>query len=65
MLTLFTMLSVRNHHLTDYEANSFVPYFIGKLGDPKDTIRKGFRQIIKQISQVYAPVKVYNFLIQS
>jgi cytoskeleton-associated protein 5 len=64
MLALFNMLSSRNYHLTDYEANSFVPYFIGKLGDPKDTIRKGFRQIIKQIAQVYAPVKVYTFLIQ-
>jgi hypothetical protein len=64
MLALFNMLSARNYHLTDYEANSFVPYFIGKLGDPKDTIRKGFRQIIKQIAQSYAPVKVYNFLIQ-
>ena len=35
-----------------------------KLGDPKDPIRKGFRQIIKQIIGIYAPVKVFNFLIQ-
>ena len=35
-----------------------------KLGDPKDPIRKGFREIIKLIVNVYAPVKVFNFLIQ-
>jgi cytoskeleton-associated protein 5 len=65
MQALFGMLAnVRNYHMIDYEAGAFIPYFIGKLGDPKDPIRKGFRQIIKQISQCYAPVKVFNYLIQ-
>ncbi|RNA27578.1 cytoskeleton-associated 5 isoform X1 [Brachionus plicatilis] len=65
MSSLFNMLlHVKNYHLVDYEANSFIPYFIGKLGDPKDPIRKGFRSIIKQIALVYSPVKVFNFLLQ-
>jgi cytoskeleton-associated protein 5 len=66
MQSLFNMLlNVKNYHLIDYEAAAFIPYFIQKLGDPKDPIRKGFRQIIKQISQVYSPVKVFNNLIQA
>ena len=65
MQALFSMLlNVKSYHLLDYEANAFIPYFIGKLGDPKDPIRKGFRQIIKQIAQVYAPVKIFNYLVQ-
>ena len=64
MQSLFNMLANKSYHLLEYEAAAFVPYFITKLGDPKDPIRKGFRIIIKQISQVYAPVKIFNFLVQ-
>lgn len=65
MQSLFQMLAtVKNYNLVDYEANAFLPYFIVKLGDPKDPIRKGFRTIIKQIAQIYAPVKIFNFLVQ-
>jgi cytoskeleton-associated protein 5 len=65
MQALFNMLAtVKSYHLLDYEANAFIPYFITRLGDPKDQMRKGFRQIVKQIAQVYAPVKVFNYLIQ-
>ena len=63
MQALFTMLASRGYHLLDYEATAFVPYFISRLGDPKDPIRKGFRSIVKQIAQVYAPVKIFNFLL--
>ena len=66
MQALFHMLAtVRAYHLSEYEAYAFVPYFIGKLGDRQDSIRKGFRLIIKQIQQVYAPVKIFNFLLQA
>lgn len=63
MQSLFNMLASKGHMLLDFEANSFIPYFVTKLGDPKDPIRKGFRQIVKQIAQVYTPSKVFNFLI--
>jgi cytoskeleton-associated protein 5 len=65
MKALFSMLyQVKNYHLHEFEAGAFIPYFIVKLGDPKDPIRKGFREIIKQIAQVYSPVKIFNFLVQ-
>jgi hypothetical protein len=63
MSALFSMLSNKSYHLVDYEAYAFIPYFIGKLGDRQDSIRKGFRQIIKQLQQIYSPVKVFNYLI--
>jgi cytoskeleton-associated protein 5 len=31
MQALFTMLANKNYHLIDYEANAFIPYFIGKV----------------------------------
>lgn len=63
-LGMFSMIVERKVHLSDYEANGFIPYFIGKLGDRQDAIRKGFRSIVKLISQCYPPAKLFNFLIQ-
>jgi cytoskeleton-associated protein 5 len=63
MVSLFNLLIRTKYTLLDFEANAFIPYFIGKLGDPKDVIRKGFKQITKLIEQVYAPTKVFNLLI--
>ena len=60
MQVLFNMLASRNHQLIDFDASAFIPYFIQKLGDPKDQIQKGFKKIFKQISQVYPPAKVFN-----
>ena len=66
MQALFTMLATqRGYHLVDFEASAFLPYLIGKFGDPKEPIRRGFRQIIKLIGQCYAPVKIFNFLVQA
>jgi cytoskeleton-associated protein 5 len=64
MQALFGMLATqRAYHLSDYEASAFVPYLIGKFGDPKEPIRRGFRSICKQIGQCYAPVKIFNYLV--
>jgi len=63
-LSLFTMVIESRTHLSDFEANGFIPYFIGKLGDRQDSIRKGFRQIIKLLAQCYPPAKLFNLLIQ-
>lgn len=63
-IALFDMLIEKKYHMSDFEANGYIPYFIGKLGDRQDSIRKGFRQVIKSIAQCHPPVKVFNFLLQ-
>ncbi|XP_074487606.1 cytoskeleton-associated protein 5 isoform X2 [Sebastes fasciatus] len=59
---LFAMLNTENYHLTEYEANSFVPYIILKVGESKDLVRKDVRAILTMLCKVYPASKVFPFL---
>ncbi|KAM9854380.1 cytoskeleton-associated protein 5 [Aulostomus maculatus] len=59
---LFAMLNRENYHLTEYEANSFVPYLILKVGESKDVVRKDVRAILAVLCKVYPASKVFPFL---
>uniref|UniRef100_A0A3P8QCL6 TOG domain-containing protein n=1 Tax=Astatotilapia calliptera TaxID=8154 RepID=A0A3P8QCL6_ASTCA len=59
---LFAMLNRENYHLTEYEANSFVPYLILKVGESKDVVRKDVRAILAMLCKVYPASKVFPFL---
>ncbi|XP_077066615.1 cytoskeleton-associated protein 5 isoform X1 [Siphateles boraxobius] len=59
---LFTMLSRKNYQLSDYEASSFIPYLILKVGESKDVVRKDVRAILTMLCKVYAASKVFPFL---
>ncbi|XP_067444811.1 cytoskeleton-associated protein 5 isoform X1 [Thunnus thynnus] len=59
---MFAMLNRENYHLTEYEANSFVPYLILKVGESKDVVRKDVRAILTMLCKVYPASKVFPFL---
>ncbi|XP_053741131.1 cytoskeleton-associated protein 5 isoform X3 [Synchiropus splendidus] len=59
---LFVTLDRENYHLTEYEANSFVPYLILKVGESKDVVRKDVRSILAMLCKVYPASKVFPFL---
>ncbi|XP_070686907.1 cytoskeleton-associated protein 5 [Pempheris klunzingeri] len=59
---LFAMLNRQNYHLTEYEANSFIPYLILKVGESKDVVRKDVRTILTMLCKVYPASKVFPFL---
>ncbi|KAJ0029546.1 hypothetical protein NQD34_004543 [Periophthalmus magnuspinnatus] len=61
---LFSMLNCENYHLTEYEANSFVPYLILKVGESKDVVRKDVRAILGMLCKVYPASKVFPFLME-
>uniref|UniRef100_A0A3B3V6D8 Cytoskeleton associated protein 5 n=1 Tax=Poecilia latipinna TaxID=48699 RepID=A0A3B3V6D8_9TELE len=61
---LFTMLNRENYHLTEYEANSFVPYLILKVGESKDVVRKDVRVILGMLCKVYPASKLFPFLME-
>ncbi|XP_074659801.1 cytoskeleton-associated protein 5-like [Tubulanus polymorphus] len=61
--SLFAMLAEKDYHLTEYEATSFIPYLVNKVGDPKDIIRRDVRSIFKLIYKVYPASKTFNYLI--
>ncbi|KAG8185075.1 hypothetical protein JTE90_029692 [Oedothorax gibbosus] len=53
-----------NYRMLELEASSFVPYLIMKIGDPKDAVRKGVREIIKTISRIYPYSKMFSYIMQ-
>ncbi|XP_041074524.1 cytoskeleton-associated protein 5-like isoform X2 [Polyodon spathula] len=59
---LFTMLSRENYHLNEYEASSFIPYLVLKVGESKDVVRKDVRALLNMMCKVYPASKVFTFL---
>ncbi|KAI9145343.1 armadillo-type protein [Paraphysoderma sedebokerense] len=49
--------------LIEYEAAAFLPSFIGKVGDNKETIRTRIRGIMKQFTRIYPASKMFKYLL--
>ncbi|XP_060086364.1 cytoskeleton-associated protein 5-like [Ylistrum balloti] len=60
---LFTMLSEEDYHLAEYEATSFIPYLVIKVGDSKDGVRRDVRVLFKLLHKVYPASKTFSYLI--
>ncbi|XP_030845166.1 cytoskeleton-associated protein 5-A isoform X3 [Strongylocentrotus purpuratus] len=60
--SVFTMLSSIDYSLLDQEANSFIPYLILKIGDPKENVRKDVKAVIKLLTKIYPASKMFGFL---
>ncbi|XP_033753517.1 cytoskeleton-associated protein 5-like [Pecten maximus] len=60
---LFTMLTEEDYHLVEYEATSFIPYLIIKVGDSKDGVRRDVRVLFKLLHKVYPASKTFSYLI--
>lgn len=60
---LFTMLVEEDYHLAEYEATSFIPYLIIKVGDSKDGVRRDVRVLFKLLHKVYPASKTFSYLI--
>ncbi|KAM3877473.1 cytoskeleton-associated protein 5-like [Diretmus argenteus] len=61
---LFTSLSNQDYHLSDLEANSFIPYVILKMGESKDGVRKDVRTIMAMLCKVYPASKIFPFIME-
>lgn len=63
----FVFQTLRNarYTLTDNEGSSFVPHLLTKIGDPKDAVRNGVRQILRQICFVYPFSKVFIYVMDA
>jgi cytoskeleton-associated protein 5 len=61
---LLTILDTAGYRLNEYEANLFMPFFVLKLGDPKETMRVKLRLILKQLGRVYPVSKLFMFLLK-
>lgn len=48
--------------LNDLEAGSFIPYLVGKVGDPKDAVRNKVHEILAKMQQIYPANKILAYL---
>lgn len=62
---VFQRLVEEAYVLTDIEGTSFIPHLLTKIGDPKDTVRNGVRQLLRQICLVYPFSKVFAYLMDA
>ncbi|KAJ1345061.1 hypothetical protein BSLG_000576 [Batrachochytrium salamandrivorans] len=62
MLSIYDMSGLL---LSEYEATSFLPHLIAKVGDPKETLRVRVRSIMKMISRVYPASRFVQYLLKS
>ncbi|TPX69294.1 hypothetical protein SpCBS45565_g02541 [Spizellomyces sp. 'palustris'] len=61
---LFALLDEDGYHLSEYEASSFLPFFINKTGDPKETMRVKIRGILKRLARIYPSSKLFTYLLK-
>lgn len=62
---VFQTLRDTRYTLTDNEGSSFIPHLLTKIGDPKDAVRNGVRQILRQICLVYPFSKVFIYVMDA
>ncbi|XP_070492118.1 protein mini spindles isoform X2 [Chironomus tepperi] len=62
---VFTTLRETQNVLTENEGSSFIPHLLTKIGDPKDAVRNGVRNLIRQICLVYPFSKVFSFIMDA
>lgn len=62
---VFPRLVDSSYVLTDIEGSSFIPHLLTKIGDPKDAVRNGVRQLLRQICLVYPFSKVFSYLMEA
>ncbi|KAJ3104241.1 Microtubule-associated protein, microtubule dynamics during spindle orientation [Phlyctochytrium planicorne] len=62
---LLQLLDSQNIMLSEYEAAAFLPFFVNKAGDNKETMRAKIRAIFKQICRVYPASKMFGYLLDA
>lgn len=58
------MLIENNYSLTELEGSSFLPHLLIKIGDPKDAVRNGVRNLFRQICLVFPFTKVFSCVME-
>ncbi|CAG0904390.1 unnamed protein product, partial [Cyprideis torosa] len=60
----FSCLVEHEYLLADPEGAAFVPHLVIKLGDPKDAVRSGCRNIFHKMYSVYSSGNVFPYLLE-
>lgn len=62
LLVLFKQCEDFSYSLTDQEANSFLPYLVLKVGDPKDLVRNKVHEILVRMRNLHPANKIFAHL---
>ncbi|KAG0164625.1 Microtubule-associated protein, microtubule dynamics during spindle orientation [Apophysomyces sp. BC1034] len=62
---LVAVLDEEGYHFSEYEAVSFLPFLINKVGDPKEVMRARVRGIFTAICRIYPASKLINYLLDA
>ncbi|KAF7730601.1 Microtubule-associated protein, microtubule dynamics during spindle orientation [Apophysomyces ossiformis] len=62
---LVAILDEEGYHFSEYEAVSFLPFLINKVGDPKEVMRARVRGIFSAICRIYPASKLINYLLDA
>ncbi|KAI2800151.1 hypothetical protein BLOT_014064, partial [Blomia tropicalis] len=62
LLVMFKILENNRYSMTDLEANSFFPYLVLKVGDPKDVVRNKTKEILLNLRALYPVNKIFSHL---
>lgn len=60
---LFSELLNSNYVLLEYEAYSFLPFLIHKIGDTKDNIKKAAKSLVQKSAKMYSPFNICKFVV--
>lgn len=60
----FIMLAQADYQMLEFEASSFIPYLVQKVGDPKDVVRKMIRNLFKLLTKIYPASKLFNYVME-
>lgn len=64
MDAIFVMLAQADYQMLEFEASSFIPYLVQKVGDPKDAVRKMIRNLFKLLTKIYPASKLFNYVME-
>lgn len=62
---LFEMMAANNYHLSDLEAEFFIPSLLENLSDPRVLIQQGVILIMKELILVYDDKKIFDYLLKT
>ncbi|TPX49741.1 hypothetical protein SeLEV6574_g01287 [Synchytrium endobioticum] len=61
---LVALLDEHGYYLTEYEAAIFLPFFINKVGDPKEAMRQRIRNVMRQLCRIYPASKMFTYVLK-
>ena len=60
---VFEVLRKENYNMPDVEASAFIPYLVVKLGESEENVRNNVHAILRLMTTVYPPTKIFAFVI--